>query len=162
AHALFALEGLGSLEEPQVTACLSDSHPRVREHAVKLSERFYPNGIPSEGLWSRLKGLVNDPDINVRYQLAFTLGEIKLPGKMDALEQLIIRDHASSWLQAAVLSSLSQGAAELFVHLARATDFRDPTAGQKFLRQLSTTVGSKNEPSEVAQVLSIASQMGAT
>src|SRR5262249_54976919 len=102
------------------------------------------------------------PDINVRYQLAFTLGEIKLPGKMDALEQLIIRDHASSWLQAAVLSSLSQGAAELFVHLARTTDFRDPTAGQKFLRQLSTTVGSKNEPSEVAQVLSIASQMGVT
>jgi putative membrane-bound dehydrogenase-like protein len=160
-HSLYALQGLESLKERQVSVSLSDSHPRVREHAVKLSEQFFHDGVPPEDLWVKLKDLINDPDINVRYQLAFTLGELKLPGKVEALEHLIRRDLASPWLQAAVLSSLSQGASELFVRLAQDNDFKKLDTGRTFLRQLCAIVGAKNEPLEVAQVLSVIVEVGA-
>ncbi len=38
-HALWTLEGLGALDEATVSAALSDSNPRVREHAVRLAEQ---------------------------------------------------------------------------------------------------------------------------
>jgi putative membrane-bound dehydrogenase-like protein len=161
-HALYALAGLESLTEQQVLTSLSDPNPRVREHAVRMSEQFFAKGIPSEGLWLKLKGLVNDPDINVRYQLAFTLGEIKLAGKVDALQDLIQRDRNNQWLQVAVLSSLYERAEELFARLAEKTDSQDSEHGRSFLRQLCAIVGAKHEISEIKQVLFIIEKMEAS
>jgi putative membrane-bound dehydrogenase-like protein len=158
-HALYALDGQGSLAEQQVIVSLSDPHPRVREHAIKLSEQFFRDSVPSPQLWAKLKNLIADPDSNVRYQLAFTLGDIKVAGQVDALEHLILQDQASPWLQAAVLSSLSQGAAELFVRLAQNNDFVNSDSGRDFLDQLCAVIGAKNQEAEVAQVLSVIGQI---
>jgi putative heme-binding domain-containing protein len=109
-----------------------------------------------------LKDLIYDSDINVRYQLAFTLGDIELAGQVDALEYLILQDQASPWLQAAVLSSLPHRAAELFVRLAKNNDIANSDTGRNFLRQLCAVVGAKNQEAEVAQVLSVTSQISTT
>lgn len=157
-HALYALDGLGALSTQQVISALADPDSHLREHAIKLSEHFFTNGIASQELWSKLLTLTNDPDVNVRYQLAFTLGESKLAGKVEALEQLIRQDRTNVWMQAAVLSSLSDGADDLFVRLCRNTDFTDSEAGRTFLSQLSAIVGAKNLPSDISQLLSVISQ----
>jgi putative membrane-bound dehydrogenase-like protein len=39
-HALYALDGLDALKPELVTGSLRDSNPRVREHAIRLAERF--------------------------------------------------------------------------------------------------------------------------
>jgi len=37
-HALYTLAGLGALSLDQVEFALTDAHPRVREHAIRLAE----------------------------------------------------------------------------------------------------------------------------
>src|SRR5204862_758944 len=69
-HALYALKGLGSLEESLVLKALSDADGVVREHAVRLSEEYLQNGAPSRELWKKLSERASDPVIGVRYQLA--------------------------------------------------------------------------------------------
>jgi len=152
-HALYALDGLGALKEAHVLRALNDSDASVREHGIKLSEKFFRNGVPSPELWPRLNELANDPAITVRYQLAFTLGEMKGRAKIAPLAAIARRDLDSSWTQAAILSSLAEGAGELFANLSADSGVSGSRPGQEFLRQLALLVGAKNNKGEVAQVL---------
>src|SRR5262245_52226023 len=43
-HALHALDGLSALKEKQVLQTLADADPNVREHAIRLSEKFLVSG----------------------------------------------------------------------------------------------------------------------
>jgi len=152
-HALHALDGLNALREKHVLLALDDSDPEVREYAIKLSEKFSLNSRPSAPLFTRLRQLVSDPAISVRYQLAFTLGEFFDGKKFKAFGEIARRDSESPWMQAAVLSSLSNGAAEVFADVSSDRKYCETKSGQEFLRQLSSLVGAKNEPKEVSQVL---------
>lgn len=152
-YALYALSGLHALGEAQVLAALHDPSPHVREHAVKLSEQFVENGIVPERLWTRLRALARDPDIHVRYQLAFTLGELQNQGKLEALEQVAQHDFSSRWITAAVLSSLSEGAGVVFVQLASVAVLWQAPEGKEFLRQLAQMIGARNENNRVTQAL---------
>ena len=78
-HSLYALDGLHglALEDPLVR--LDDNDEVVRAHAVRLSERVLPRDTDSPtatSLRTKLHSLADDPSIRVRYQLAFTLGEV--------------------------------------------------------------------------------------
>jgi putative membrane-bound dehydrogenase-like protein len=150
-HALYALDGLGGLKPDHLLRALDDKDAAVREHAVKLAERFKTS--TDNTLWSKLRQLRNDPDPLVRYQLAFTLGEFNRPGKIEGLVAIAERDFADPWTQAAILSSLADGAGEMFAVLAGDSRVRDSKSGQGFLRQLVMLVGAKNQPEEVADVL---------
>lgn len=152
-HALHALDGLGALNDNHILTALNDADGVVREHAIKLSEKFFANGMPPEKLLSKLQQLATDPSIRVRYQLAFTLGEIKGPQKLAPLAAIAKQDLESSWTQAAILSSLAEGAADLFQMLSGDATVRDSRAGQEFLRQLASLVGAHHDKKEIAQVL---------
>ncbi len=152
-HALYALDGLDSLTEAHILRSLKDSDPWVRVHAIRLSEKFFKDGAASPALWSRLSELGTDEDSNVRYQLAFTLGELKQPERLPTLAQIATHDAESSWVRAAVLSSLAEGSGEIFTALASNASFRQSAGGQEFFRQLVTVIGAKNKPVEVTQVL---------
>ena len=115
---LSALEGLDFLTPNLVSLSLSDSHAAVREFAVRLSERFLikpasPDAATSAGatgsqrqtMEAALLRLVNDPNIRVRYQLAFSLGEWKDPGAGRALAELATKNRDNEHIQLAVLSS---------------------------------------------------------
>ncbi len=150
-HALYALDSLGVLRTDHLLTALDDKEAAVREHAVKLSERFKTSA--DNRLWSRLRQMRNDPDPLVRYQLAFTLGEFNRPGKVEGLITIAERDFADPWTQAAILSSLAEGAGEMFAVLASDSRVRDSKPGQDFLRQLVVLVGAKNHSEEVGDVL---------
>src|SRR5207237_10851087 len=119
---------------------------------IKLSEKFMPNGKPSAELLTRLIELANDPAMTVRYQLAFTLGEIKGPAKIQPLAMIARRDAESSWTQAAILSSLAEGAGDLFTAVAADKNFALSSGGKDFLRQLVTLVAARKNAEELNRV----------
>ncbi len=126
-HALCTLEGLSalqSLHEPAAAmirellpAALGDSYPGVRRHAVRLSEAF--PGTTDE-FWQALNGRVDDPDAQVRLQLAYSLGEFSDPRAAAALGRLAVNgagsaetDQIDPVLLTAILSSLKTDNLEL-------------------------------------------------
>ena len=84
-HAAYALAGLDALDERILMRLLKDGHPRVREHAVRLSESFTSNPNIRDLIHERAR----DDDIRVRYQTAFTLGEFNDSRNAAALVSLL-------------------------------------------------------------------------
>ena len=151
-HALHALEGLGALKSTQVLAGLRDADERIREHAVLLAEKLAPGGVLPDAVWSQLRLLSADPSPRVRYQLAFTVGEFRRPDRTQVLAALLRRDATNLWMQAAVFSSVSEGAGDLFLALAGDARVRQDPIGQDWLLRLAAMIGVRGLAAEVAQV----------
>jgi len=99
-QALCALDGLADLSAASVTRALGDSHPGLRENALRLAEK---QSAP-EVMAAAVK-LIDDPDAKVRLQLACTLGEWTDPRAGEALGRLAVANHADPFVVAAVMSS---------------------------------------------------------
>lgn len=102
-HALSALDGLGELKPEVVLRALGDTHAGIRRHAVRLSEKFV---AASADIGPALLKLVDDPDAQVRLQLALSLGEWRDPRAGGALVALAKRGTSDATMIAAILSSL--------------------------------------------------------
>jgi len=153
-HALYALDGLGASTPALLVKALSDESAVVREHAVRLAEMIAPRaGSSAQQLGKKLATLSSDPDIRVRYQLAFSLGDFHDEEKIEALTEIIRRDAGDRWVRAAVLNSLRDGAGKVFHQLMADARFRGSQGGQEFLRQLAGVIGTKNDPGEVQALL---------
>lgn len=137
-HALYALAGLKALSAADLLPRLADENPRVREHAIRLSE---PLAADSDALRDRLFALVDDPDLRVRYQLAFSLGEFADARRTTALAKILERDGADRWLRLAAFSSLSEGSGDVFARLAGENKWRTTPVGRDVLAALATQVG---------------------
>ena len=101
-HALWSLEGLKSLGDEDLLVALDDAAPGVREHAVRLAEPRLDRAGP---LRDRVLALADAPEARVRFQVAFTLGEVDDPAAIDALARIARRDAGDPWIRTAVLSS---------------------------------------------------------
>jgi putative membrane-bound dehydrogenase-like protein len=152
-HALYSLDGLDSLAEPYVVRALDDTDAGVREHAVRLSERIIAAQGLSETLWTRLKERVADVDARVRYQLAYTLGEIKHPDRVHTLFALIKKDMEQPWVHVAVLTSLAEGPGEMFSRLTAASRGSPSSSVRPFMRELLRVIGSRNRGRELLAAL---------
>ena len=75
-QALYTLDGLGKLSFNRVTNGFRDSHPKVRVHALRLSEPFLKLEERYE-LIDALMAQTVETNSEVRLQLALTLGEVK-------------------------------------------------------------------------------------
>jgi len=152
-HALYALKGLEELEERHLLQAVADGDGVVREHAVRLSEGFLKNGVPSRALWRKLSACASDTVVGVRYQLAFTLGEVRHPERLTVLAEIARHDAAEPMMRAAVLSSLAEGAGEMFSLLANETGVPATEKGRpEILRELAAVVGAANQPVDLARV----------
>ncbi|HKD35841.1 MAG TPA: PVC-type heme-binding CxxCH protein, partial [Pirellulales bacterium] len=153
-QAMYSLAGLKSLRSTIVLRALTDDHPRVREHAVRLSEPLVATAVPSsEKLRAAILAMVDDPDIRVRYQLAFSLGAIpQSPERNAALAKLLARDAKDPWMQMAALTSLAEGAPAVFDTLVGDSSVRSQSASEKTLEQLARQIGASGRASEAAAV----------
>lgn len=150
ATALHMLHALGSLDETSVLGALQDGSPNVRIQGLRLAESLVAK---STSLQAQLPRLAVDSDLNVRYQAAFSLGEINSPAATAALARIVVRDGSDSWMRMAVLSSAGKDAASLFQHLAGNEKFRVSSNGQSFLSTLARQIGTDGRDSEVGVVL---------
>ncbi|MCY2966546.1 MAG: c-type cytochrome, partial [Planctomycetota bacterium] len=149
-HALCALVGQNALTAEVVLAALSDSHPGVRRNAVRLSE---PLLADSAELRQRLLAMVDDPDLLVRYQLAFSLGEISVGPRAKALARILAKDGADRWIRLACESSLAEGAGEVLASLATDEAFRKQAQAGAVLAELAQLVGLQGRSEDVSATL---------
>ena len=149
-HAMVALAGLRAIKPDVVLARLSDADPRVREHAVRLAEGIAGDSPP---LRARLVALAADPDRRVRYQLAFSLGEVNDPERAQALAAILKRDPDNKWIRLAVFSSLATGAGDVFNALAADKSWRSSDSGRDVLYELSRYIGRQNKSQEIATLM---------
>jgi putative membrane-bound dehydrogenase-like protein len=151
-HALYALDGLNQLNANLLSDALADKDAIVRRHAVRLCEHIGFNRQAASTLLPRLLGLVDDPDILVRYQLAFTLGELPSQDRSEMLAMLAQRNARDRWMSAAILSSIGDGAGDAFASLIRVQQFKSSREGRDFLHQLVALIAAGNRPEDLKQL----------
>jgi len=156
-QALCVLDGLRVLPPDLLEAALNDPHPAIRRHAIRLSER----SLETPHLAAAVLQLTQDADVNVRYQLALSLGEWNDARAGEALGQLARSDLDDQWMRAAILSSAS-----LFPSVilrSALTVSSDSPARKDMLDQLiATAVGSENKKALEEMLALIAPQEGKT
>jgi mono/diheme cytochrome c family protein len=76
-HALWTLEGLGSLDAALTRQLLADPEPRMRSQAIRASETLYKGGDKSFG--ADYAKLAKDADVNVSIQALLTMNVLKVP-----------------------------------------------------------------------------------
>jgi putative membrane-bound dehydrogenase-like protein len=150
-HAMWSLLGLKGLSDDDVLIGLGDSSPGVRENAVRLAESRLKASRP---LLEKVAALASDPEIRVRFQVAFSLGEVQDPLAADGLLKIARRDSADQWVRVAVLSSLAESSDSVLLGLLKDPSFASDAAnGLPFGRQLAVVVGRRDRAEEVSRVV---------
>src|SRR6185437_11948173 len=119
-HALYSLDGLGALEDDDLLA-----EPRL---------------VRDPGLRAAVVRLVNDPGPRVRFQLAFTLGEMPGDEATSGLAAIARRDASDPWVRTALLSSANADPVGLFERLQADRAFAASADGTTLLRALALVV----------------------
>ena len=151
-HALWTLEGLGALETAEVARALKDGDPGIRGHALRLAEPRIAE------LKEAVLALVDDSSARVRFQLAFTLGEVRDERSIEVLARIATRDAADRWVQLAVLSSIKGASQRLMAAIRRSSpEFLEstPAGSMELVRQLADLTGAGRSEEEVAQWLKL-------
>jgi len=104
-QSLATLDGLEMLSSEILENALRDSHPHVRRHAIRLSERHLAE---NPTIASTIVPLIHDPYPSVRLQAACTLGEFNHPTAANSLGELLLRKDRDPYLTAAALSSVNR------------------------------------------------------
>ena len=144
-HALALLDALSALEPGEIEHALSDSDGRIRQNAVRLSERYLNTSKP---LARAVLGAVGDSDPHVQFQAALTLGDLKQPQALTALGQLAHAKSSDQWFRSAILSSVADSASPFYENLSvKGESWADP----QLLVGLSTLIASRSNPSELTQ-----------
>ena len=146
-HAGYALAGITGVRRVDLVSALDDASPIVREHGIRLCERF--NFHPGE---SALARLADDPDARVRYQLAWSLGSF--PDAARIASRLLRRDPGDAWMRAAVLSSLDTPVSKqtwASIVYEGVSDLPDAP-----LAELAKLIGALNQRTGIVHVLKMA------
>ena len=140
-HSLHLLSSLQSLNPETVLSALSDGHPRVREHALKLAESLGSN----EAIGQRLVELSSDENLRVRFQLAFTVGEFSDDTKLRILPELLMRDGADPWCRMAAISSSAKINSRLLAAVISNPKFSESDHSGEILTELAATINPSSD-----------------
>jgi putative membrane-bound dehydrogenase-like protein len=158
-HALWTLDVLGALAPEPILAALTDPDPAVREQAARLTEgrtHSAPALIPA------LLALARDQDAMVRFQTAFSLGDVQDPAALPALAEIARHDAKNPWVRDAVLSSISGRTLSFLTTLAGTKGFFTSPDGRPWLDELGILIGAENKPSDIAALIARFSKAEAT
>ena len=151
--AMHSLNGLNALDETIVLQGLGAEDPRVRIQAIRLAEQFAGD---SDEVRSVLLATAAEQDqpLDVRYQLAFSLGSFAASLRRNqALAQLALDEGADQWMRLAIQSSLADGADEVLQILLQNESFLRTGHGVAFLTSLVAQISAANRDVEIAAVM---------
>ncbi len=148
--AVSALDGVSSLSPEILSSALDDDDPHVRRQSVRLCDQL---AADSPALRGKLYGMVDDEDIGVRYQLAFTLGELAGPERDNALAKLLLNNSKDGWIRMAVGTSLHEGSGPVLVRLAGDEKFTASPDGLATIGQIAAQIGRQQRGEDVAAVI---------
>ena len=151
-HALWTDETLNGNDEKTLLLALRDQHPAVREHTVRVAER-HVNSHPSVA--TTIVALANDKSPRVRYQVAFTLGELTdRKSAINALAKIAAQNADDSHIRTAALSSVPTEADQMLVALSKNGVFKSD-AGDALLDQLVGVIAARGNQGEVDRTIAL-------
>ncbi len=147
-HALWTLEGLEALTNADLLRALGDPAAGVREHAVRLAA----NRIVDDAgdLRARVFALARDPQVRVRYQVAFAAGGVADERAVDVALEILRQDAADKWVRAAALSATPAQCAVLAGRVLGEATLLAGEAGREALRQLMFVAGAHNQAASLS------------
>jgi putative membrane-bound dehydrogenase-like protein len=146
-HVLWTLEGLSALDEAAVLKAMRHEHPRVREHGLRLADAFLPK---SKAIAEALLVMTGDADARVRLQAAFTLGQAKSAGALDALVEMAAAHGNDPWFRLAIISSAGDQSSAFFHALrAKHPDFES----KEMFAQFASLIGTRRNAGELQKLL---------
>ena len=105
-HALWTLEGIGSLDPSLVREMLRDKDPVMRVQALRASESLYKNGDTSLAEdWRSIAS--QERDIDVSIQVMLTLNHLKVAGASEAIAsaRTAVRAKGVDWVADRILNA---------------------------------------------------------
>ncbi|MEX2299301.1 MAG: PVC-type heme-binding CxxCH protein [Bryobacterales bacterium] len=150
-HALWTLQGLGTLDEALLEDALGDRSPAVREQALRLAEDVLDRPRFERAVFR----LIDDPDARVELRAAGALAGLEGAKAFAKLQQVALRHIESPWFQTAVLSSSPQRAPAWFSFLRQQREaLASPSAEKEnFFRTVAAIIGARASDREIAAVL---------
>jgi putative membrane-bound dehydrogenase-like protein len=116
-HSLWCMNGLAIIQVDDIRSGLNDEHPNVRVQALNILET-HPEWWNE--LWPLVQSLGQDPDPEVRFHTALSLGRHPHPDNEDALAHILVTDIQHEWSRRAVYTSLRKNPALLLNKLWQA------------------------------------------
>ena len=151
-QALWLLSGLRELDAGLLEKALGDSHPRVREAAVLLTERLLAD---TPALRRRVIELAGDDDARLRFQVALSLGFAPGDDLIAPLAKIALAGADDVWTRRAVLSSVASRPGKLLIALIDGVRKAKPVIQGHWLLldETAQLVGARHEADDVAAVL---------
>ncbi|MBY0526019.1 MAG: c-type cytochrome [Gemmataceae bacterium] len=150
-HAAWLLEHRGKFDAELALKLLRDDHPRVREHGARLSEPYLAKTI---ALQTRLIELADDPDAQLRFQVALSLGAWDDDRILKPLARIARTNVDDPWSRMAVASAVPTRAGALLIELFRSDLTKQTTPDRlQLVQELAALVGGRQDASEVADFL---------
>jgi putative membrane-bound dehydrogenase-like protein len=149
-HALYTLQGLDRLSDELLALAISDADPRVRAHAIRLSE---PRLKSSAQLLNAAARKTDDEDGLVRFQLALSLGDAPAEETVAPLARLARQIQGDELLRTALLTSVAHNADQLARHLLADERFLHEAAATGFLAELASIVGTQADSAKAIDLL---------
>ena len=143
---LWTLHALGRLHEDDVVGALNHASPELRVNGLRMADELLRT---SEKLQELVLSRANDPDPWVRFQLAFSLGQ--LPSSLgeqrrQSLVSIAAQDFVDPATRVAILSSAAGEEGALFGALVGSRDYRahlEEAPAWELLKELSLLVGAR-------------------
>lgn len=145
-HALHLLEQRQPLRSEDLRMALTDADYRVRVHGVKLCK----STSISPDVATQLRSMVDDDDASVRLQLAAVLAGLE--NNADALLSLARTHGDERWMDAAILSSLTN-AAPLLLRMLAEPELQD--GPRQLLERLSASVAGTRDLQTISSVIGL-------
>ena len=156
-HTAWTLDGMGQMDKETLFALMTNSQPKVRATAIRLSEKFLRDPQP-EGFFNRLLPLAEkDLDPDVQLQLAFTFG---LTTRQEALRGLSLvagNSAALPLVREGIITSLYQRELDFAQRLAQEWKKDKQPGRAELLQGLAECVVNSRKTNTIAQLLTLAS-----
>lgn len=94
-HALWTLEGMGAMIKDILLKTMEDRQPEIRKAVIRVSEMFKDD----PQVVAKLSSMINDPNADVKVQLALTLRTIKADQAQSAVKQLLSLNQDNELMQ---------------------------------------------------------------
>lgn len=157
-HAMWILEGLGSLDAEIIEEALADDYPAVRENALRLAEEHL------DRLGSHVLAATEDESPRVAFQATLSAGNLMASEPViAALGRVLARYPEDPWFRVAVLSAPTEFAMPLLSMITGETSIFEtsPSAPRRaLLRDFARAISARHETPEVSRLLALITTEG--
>jgi len=149
-HALYTLQGLDALTPELLMEALNDSHPGIREHAVRLSEPM----LESDGqLADAVLEILDDEEFRPRFHAVLALSWMDATRGTQGLRKVASKLESKRDISSAFLLSVGDRGATVVQELLETPEFLQQPYAASLLAEMATLVGTRLERDEAGKLL---------